>query len=233
MPPNDFSLPLKLPRSRNHGFTGRNVTLKHIHERLTRVCGDSGEILTLHGTGGLGKTQIALEYAYLHASQYSSIIWIDAQSQSTTIASVISFVQRLVDHYANSSKCPTPDYQQIAQCLGLRGLIDRNGILDCRERPSRVVDAAKRWLEQQGNNKWLMICDNADDLESFNISEFFPMSAHRKVLITSRRPECVRFGGGLALDRMKQEESLNLFTRSLGKHLDALEAEGNTTSSIL
>ncbi|MCJ1433791.1 hypothetical protein MMC27_003156 [Xylographa pallens] len=223
--PHDFTLPLQLPRSRNHNFTGRNIILKQIHDRLTEVGGESGEILALHGTGGLGKTQIAVEYAYLNALQYSSIIWIDAQSQSTTTASVISFVQRLLDHYANSSERPTPDYPQIAQSLGLRGLVDRNGFLDPEGRPPRVIDAAKRWLEQQGNNKWLMICDNVDDLESFDISEFFPVSAHRKVLITSRRPECVRFGGGLALDRMGQEESLDLFTRSLGKHLDILEAE--------
>ena len=233
MSSHDFSLPLQLPRPRNHNFTGRNTILKQIHERLTNVGGETGEILTLHGTGGLGKTQIALEYAYLNASQYSSIVWIDAQSQSTTTTSVTSFVQRLLDHYANSSECPIPDYPQIAQSLGLRGLVDRNGLLDREGRPPRIIDAAKRWLEQQGNNQWLMICDNVDDLESFDISEFFPVSAHRKVLITSRRPECVRFGGGLTLDRMGQGESLDLFTRSLGKHLDTLEAEGKIASSHL
>ena len=212
-----FSVPLNLPYRRNNNFTGRSDILCRIHDMLTGPCGESEKILALYGTGGLGKTQVALEYAYLHSSQYSTIVWIDAQSQSTTTASVVSFVQRLLDHYANSSKYPNADYLQIAQHLRLSGLVDRNGLLNFQERPSRIVDAAKHWLQQQGNNHWLMIYDNVDDLETFNISDFFPQSAYRRVLITSRRPECVHFGEGLALDQMRQEESLALFAKSLRK----------------
>lgn len=39
--------------------------------------------LALHGLGGIGKTQIALEYAYLHKSEYDHVYWITAATQTT------------------------------------------------------------------------------------------------------------------------------------------------------
>lgn len=59
---------MELPSGRNHNFTGREDILRQIHERFTESVENNGIIVALHDTGGLGKTQIALEYAYSQRS---------------------------------------------------------------------------------------------------------------------------------------------------------------------
>ena len=73
------SLPIvwNLP-ARNPHFTGRSGLLDEIHDRLQG--GEQALIVqALYGLGGVGKTQLALEYAHRYASEYSIIWWIDAE----------------------------------------------------------------------------------------------------------------------------------------------------------
>jgi hypothetical protein len=75
-------LPGSLPRvrnlpARNAAFTGRDSLLIHLREALTsnsRVA-----VQALHGRGGVGKTQLALEYAYRFAGEYEYAWWIAAE----------------------------------------------------------------------------------------------------------------------------------------------------------
>jgi hypothetical protein len=60
-------LPGTMPRvwnipARNPGFTGRDGLLVAMRERL--VAGDRAVVQALRGMGGVGKTQLAAEYAY-------------------------------------------------------------------------------------------------------------------------------------------------------------------------
>lgn len=224
-PSRKYDLPMKLPFRRNQNFTGRQSILEDIHVAFQRGPQPEGTLVAIYGAGGLGKTQIALEYAYLYQSEYSAVIWIDAQSTSTTFGSVASFVQRVVDQYADSSKSD-PDYSQIARQLRLSGLIDLEGRLNFQGRQSRVVEAALHWLHQDGNDRWLMIFDNVDDLETFDVSEYMPSSAHRRILLTSRRTETPLLGQGFALDQMSLAESLSLFGKSLKRDIEVMTQSG-------
>ncbi len=67
-------------------FTGRDDLLETIHRQLTAdgrvaVTGISAAT-ALHGLGGVGKTQLAIEYAWRHAHDYSLVWWIDAEQAS-------------------------------------------------------------------------------------------------------------------------------------------------------
>ncbi|MGY4921032.1 FxSxx-COOH system tetratricopeptide repeat protein [Streptomyces sp. 900105755] len=64
-------------RGRNPHFTGREDLLTQVREGL--LGGRQAVIQALHGLGGIGKTQIALEYAHRFASQYDTVWWIDAE----------------------------------------------------------------------------------------------------------------------------------------------------------
>ncbi|MFC1407956.1 FxSxx-COOH system tetratricopeptide repeat protein [Streptacidiphilus sp. N1-12] len=62
-------------RLRNPRFTGREETVTHIRDGLL----GGGHVQAWHGLGGIGKSQIAVEYAHRFASQYDLVWWIDAE----------------------------------------------------------------------------------------------------------------------------------------------------------
>jgi len=62
---------------RNPGFVGRDAMLMHLRERL-RSAG-TAVVQALHGMGGVGKTQVAIEYAYRYAAAYDLVWWIGAE----------------------------------------------------------------------------------------------------------------------------------------------------------
>ena len=61
---------------RNAGFTGRDGLLVAVREAL--LSGDRAVVQALHGMGGVGKTQLAVEYAHRFASAYDIVWWIPA-----------------------------------------------------------------------------------------------------------------------------------------------------------
>jgi transcriptional regulator with XRE-family HTH domain len=85
-----------VPYQRNPFFVGRQRILQSIHEILKRdqqvVCTRS---CALSGMPGIGKTQTALEYAYLHALDYSAIFWIRAETEESITGSFIAMATTL------------------------------------------------------------------------------------------------------------------------------------------
>ncbi|MFG2822979.1 FxSxx-COOH system tetratricopeptide repeat protein [Kitasatospora sp. NPDC048365] len=76
--PDPPSAVINLPL-RNRAFTGREGTLDEIRTRLLH---SRREAVVLHGTGGVGKTQLALEYAHRFAGQYDVVWWVSADPAS-------------------------------------------------------------------------------------------------------------------------------------------------------
>jgi tetratricopeptide (TPR) repeat protein/transcriptional regulator with XRE-family HTH domain len=109
--------PWLVPLPRNPFFTGREEILAALHAQmgveqvvaLTQSC-------ALHGLGGIGKTQIALEYAYRYALEYSAVFWIGTETLESIFSSLL----------------------QIAEVLELPERDDRE--------QERVVAAVQRWL---------------------------------------------------------------------------------------
>src|SRR5579862_3173705 len=97
------------------------------------------KVYVLCGLGGMGKTQLAIEYARCHKTSYTSIFWLDGKSEQTLVQSVLSIACRLP-----KGQIPNLNVQEI------------KGIEESRERAQAVL----QWFALEGNNKWLLIFDN-------------------------------------------------------------------------
>ena len=63
--------------ARNPGFTGRDELLADVRRRL--LSADRAVVQALLGMGGIGKTQLATEYAHRFADSYDLAWWINAE----------------------------------------------------------------------------------------------------------------------------------------------------------
>ncbi|GGM94665.1 FxSxx-COOH system tetratricopeptide repeat protein [Streptomyces fuscichromogenes] len=79
----------------NPNFTGREELLAQVHEQL--LTGDTSAVLphTLHGMGGVGKSQIAIEYVYRHTAEYDVIWWIPSEQPTMILTALTELAHRL------------------------------------------------------------------------------------------------------------------------------------------
>jgi hypothetical protein len=92
-----FSPYWSVPARRNPFFTGREDMLICLHQALhpkQNAVGTATQTYALQGLGGIGKTQIVLEYAYRYALEYSAVFWIEAETNESIVASLV----RLAGH---------------------------------------------------------------------------------------------------------------------------------------
>jgi len=107
----------QLPFSRNTHFSGREAWLTQLHEALCNRQNDIVNTYAIIGLGGVGKTQLALEYCYRHLADYNLIYWLSAADSANLDQSMAEMAYRL----------------GVAQ----RGVVEQN----------IAVHAALRWLE--------------------------------------------------------------------------------------
>jgi tetratricopeptide (TPR) repeat protein len=87
----DFSARISnVPFAPNPFFTGRENTLEEVHKRLI-----SSKRVALSGMRGVGKTQVAAEYAHRHAHEYETVLWVKAETRETLISDFIAIAHLL------------------------------------------------------------------------------------------------------------------------------------------
>lgn len=99
----------------NPCFTGREQKLMEIKKTL-----NNHSRVALSGLGGIGKTQIATEYAYRYLNDYDYIFWVNADSQERLVSSYIKIASQLK-------------------------VLERNA-----QDQSRVIEAVKYWFTAHG-----------------------------------------------------------------------------------
>ncbi|KAF2804921.1 TPR-like protein [Mytilinidion resinicola] len=167
-----------LPFRRDIDFISRNSL-----DRVRQICTRPAARAALVGLGGVGKSQIAIEYAYLvqDESPTTWVFWVHADTRATF----------------------EEGYRKIVQVTKMDGWDNPK---------ADVLQLVQSWLCDESNGRWVMIVDNADDsnvlFPPFDeaevagasnpdqaaepLSDFLPQSPNGSILITSRSRDVAR-----------------------------------------
>jgi hypothetical protein len=83
-----------VPHHRNPNFIGRDGLLDEIGTSIASTQ-TPAVVQALRGLGGVGKTQLAVEYAYRYAHKYSCVWWLRSEETSTLTTDYISLGKSL------------------------------------------------------------------------------------------------------------------------------------------
>lgn len=127
---------------------------------------------------------------------------------------------------ATSHDSAARDFSKIHQLLKLAE-VDGN---------EAKVEAVKRWFCRTDNRKWLLIFDNADDLEAVDVSSYFPITDCGDILITSRDARIADAdltSYAFHLDVLEKDEAKALLVKRAGIKLPLNEADESTAGRIV
>lgn len=205
-----------VPFRRDPDFIDRDI-LAEVDEK----CSQPASRAALVGLGGVGKSQLAIEYSYRvrQKSPQTWVFWI----------------------YASNRTCFEEGYRTIAERIKL----------PCRDEPTAdTLRLVRDWLCDEANGQWVMILDNADDPTVFfdtrgrkrkadsdssthaptPLSAFLPQTQNGSILVTSRsRDAAFRLTGSdrsiIAVEPMDENNALKLFTRKIEGNFDDGDAK--------
>lgn len=83
-----------VPYQRNRFFTGRETFFETMRSRLvnSKV---RPHALAINGLGGIGKTQLVVEYAYRYRTAYAAVLWFNTDSPASLIDSYVNLANEL------------------------------------------------------------------------------------------------------------------------------------------
>ncbi|KAL6787041.1 TPR-like protein [Trichoderma sp. SZMC 28012] len=203
-PPQPFPL---IPFSRDPNFVTRGDILNQIYERCLEPAGR----VALVGLGGVGKSQLAIEFAHRFAEEHKNIwiFWIHAATQ-----------ERVQE--------------------GFRLIADAVKLPERKQPTANIPLLVKNWLSIEHNGRWIIILDSADETEVLysasesvhdkrSLAAYIPKSRNGAIVLTTRnRSLASKLTGGhkhiIDVETMSEADALTLLERKMGSPLLPSEA---------
>ncbi|KAK3898738.1 P-loop containing nucleoside triphosphate hydrolase protein [Staphylotrichum tortipilum] len=200
-PPAPFAT---IPFSRDPDFVNRGDILDQIGQR----CSEPAARVALVGLGGVGKSQLAIEFAHRVAAWQPDtwVFWVHAGTQARV----------------------EEGFRMIADAIKLPG----------RNQPKAdIPQLVYSWLSKERNGRWIMILDSADDHDVFYtltssdertgrpFATYLPQSRNGSVVITTRNKDLAfrltgRYQNIIKVRPMAQTDALALLEKKLGPFPD-------------
>jgi hypothetical protein len=157
------------------------------------------KIFILHGLGGIGKTQLSVEFARRHHRKFSSVFWLDGRTEDSLKRSIANHASRITEG----------EIAETSRMYSASG----NGNVDT------VVTDVMGWLGRPDNTKWLLIFDNVDqdylrqdaDPDAYNVTRYFSGAENGSVLITTRLAKFEQLGVSWRLNKVDEGQARAIF----------------------
>ncbi|OCK87193.1 kinesin light chain [Cenococcum geophilum 1.58] len=200
-----------IPFSRNPRFVGRIAELDALTQKL--FVNKESQKVTLVGLGGIGKTQVALKFAYSvkDSRPEYSIFWVPALS--------LESFEQACGEIARTLRIPLAAGDK-----------------------EDVKELVRQYLSAKRAGKWLLVVDNADDMEivfgagrSKGVADYLPEKEDSLIVFTTRHQEvAVSLTGSdvVELEKMDGKEAVDFLEKSLIRK-DLLRDDAITTKLLV
>lgn len=192
-------------------FIPRNSELEQIEQHL--LPGSTKQmrrkVFVLHGVGGSGKSQLALEFARKHQRTFSAVFWLNGDTKYHLEQCIADIALQLPDEHLSEA------------CRRFRDGSSQDIDL--------VVKHVLEWFTESGNNKWLLIFDNVDrdqslqDADAYDVVSYFPNADQGSILVTTRLTRLGQLGKSLRLQGMTPEQGSRLLHSHIGRPVEGSE----------
>ncbi|KAJ9640885.1 hypothetical protein H2199_005553 [Coniosporium tulheliwenetii] len=150
-------------------FVGRDAEMQRLEDYFHPRIPSSArrKVFVVHGLGGIGKTQLVIEFARKHRSRYSAVFWLDGSSKDRLKQSFVDVAYRLPRDQLTADAAEALKHSDIDVDV--------------------VVGGVLQWLSLPSNQHWLLIIDNVDrdhlnkgkDPQAYDVKEFFPLHSQK------------------------------------------------------
>lgn len=181
--------------------------LEEFFQPCADVDGKRRKVFVVHGLGGMGKTQLCVEYVRQHKEDFTAIFWLDGSSKDALRQSLVNAAVRMVRNSPSSAGLPVPDAQDVEGAI--KGL--------------------HQWLSLEANTGWLLVLDNVDrewqgvggraDPQAYDFKDFLPPADHGSVLITTRLGRLQRAKASLRMDAVSNNVGRQMLESRAGTTL--------------
>jgi ATP/maltotriose-dependent transcriptional regulator MalT len=170
------------------------------------------KMFVVHGLGGIGKTQLCIEFVRRYQAKYSAVFWLDGSSENALQRSFIDVVARLP-----ATEVPLALIQAAEQVNP-----------DQRS----VVQGVLNWLSLPSNRRWLLVIDNVDrdhtakveDPLAYDVKQYLPTADHGSFLVTSRLSTLVAPQNSLRLTGVDRDQGRAILKVIGGEKISGMTA---------
>ncbi|RHZ58905.1 hypothetical protein CDV55_105072 [Aspergillus turcosus] len=183
-----------------HHFVGRESDLLELWSSLQPSSSpDVRKVVILHGLGGIGKTQLAIQFARRYKNEFSAVFWLNGRNWETLVRSLASYLPRIPEF--KEAHMPRDDEE-----------VERNA--------KEVLN----WLAIERNSRWLLIFDNVDhysasdtaEAEEYDLKKSFPPADHGSMIVTTRFAQLTELGKSQPVQKLGQADAIQLLVNSAG-----------------